>query len=457
LGALYLPGRYRGLSGDRWPRFSLRSFDEDYASLEADREKQRDDPAVEEARARLPLLSEEEARESLRTGPAWPRFRGANDDGKYAGGGLLERWPEKGPPLLYRRPIGAGWSGFAVGHGRAYTIEQRRDREVIACYDFETGLELWTHEYEARFSDSAGGPGPRATPTLDGDRVYALGAAGRLSCLNAFTGESLWDVNVRRLFGEPLPAYGAAASPLISRNNVVVTSTGTNGLSVITYEKMTGATGWATVRQPQGYTSVIEASLLGRRQFINVSGIAVNGLDPDSGEVLWSHPWEPNLQLNNAQPIVVGDDRLFLSSEYGLGCALLQLRRDGDAFAVEELWKNLNMMNKFASSVEIAGFVYGLHQEQGFLVCLDLETGRTRWRVREEYGCGQILHADGKLVVQSEMGELALVRATPEGFEELGRFEAIEGKSWNPMAMADGRLLIRNGREMACYDLRATP
>lgn len=386
----------------------------------------------------------------------WPGYMGPNRDGKSTEQGLLQSWPEQGPPEVYRQPIGRGYAGFAIGGGRAYTIEQRRENEAVVCYDFATGAEIWTFEYAANFIEQMGGDGPRSTPALDSGRLYSLGALGQLYCLNVATGEPVWSVDI--LADEPNLTWGTASSPLIVDEKVLVTSSGLGGPSVWALDRETGEVIYRTVEKQQGYTSLIETRLAGRRQLLNLAGFDLNGLDAETGELLWSFPWHVTNGINCAQPIAVGEDRVFVSSGYGKGAALIKIESaargegPGTVFGVTELWSNRNMKTKFNPAVEHEGYIYGL--DEGILACIEVQSGKRQWK-GGRYGHGQILYADGNLIVQSEMGRLALVRAQPEKFEEVSAFEALTGKSWNVPALAAGRLLLRNGKEMVCYDLRA--
>lgn len=424
--------------------FEWESKDEQYARIEAEREAQK--------AAAAPAVSATEMA-ALDALPKWPGYRGARRDGKSDETGLLQSWPEGGPPVIWRKPVGLGWGSFAIGLGRAYTIEQRRENEVLACYDFETGAELWNHAWKASFVEQAGGEGPRSTPTLDGDRVYVLGAEGDFSCLNALSGEKIWGVNILKDFGDENLHWGMSASPLVVGEKVLVTAGGgPNRPGLHAYDKMTGKLIYSAVKQRHSYASLMLVNLAGREQLLDFSGDFINGVDPATGEILWTHDWEMMNDVNAGQPIVTGAERVFISSGYGKGATLLEVKSAPDGkLAVSDLWKNLNMKNKFASSILHEGHIYGL--DEGILACVDVEKGKRIWK-GGRYHHGQMIYADGSLIVVTEEGALALVKAAPDAFTEFSTCEALDGKTWNNPALAGGRLLVRNDKEMICFDLR---
>jgi outer membrane protein assembly factor BamB len=354
-------------------------------------------------------------------------------------------------PVLWKQPVGVGHASFVVADGKAYTIEQRRSQEVVAAYDINNGRELWTQKWNAEYSDSTG-DGPRATPTWDQGRIYALGATGELRCLDANNGSVIWGKNILTENQAGNLQWAQSASPLIVDDKVVVLPGGSNGKSVVAYNKMTGAPVWKALNDTQAYVSPMLVELGGRRQIVVVSSNRVVGLTPENGKLLWSHPWETDMGINVSQPIVVDRNRFFISSGYGKGAALVELKGGGDSFTASTIWENKNMKNKFNSSVLHNGYVYGL--DEGILVCLDVNTGERKWK-DGRYGYGQIILAGNHLIVTSDQGEVALVKASPDAYTEVARFEALKGQTWNYPAIASGRLLVRNSSEMAAYDISA--
>jgi outer membrane protein assembly factor BamB len=385
----------------------------------------------------------------------WTGFRGPRGDGHYTEQPILTEWPARGLRPLWRQPIGGGYASFTVAGGMAFTIEQRRDEEVVAAYRLEDGHELWTHGWPARFQEYYSDEGPRATPAFSNGRVYALGAMGELRCLNAANGQPLWSRNILVENKAGQPSYGTAASPLIVDDKVIVlTSAGANR-SVVCYAASDGAVLWTALDDMTGYASPALVTLAGERQIIICAETRTVGMRVEDGSVLWEYPWRVSSnQLPIAQPVVLGPNRFLLSAGYFTGAAAVEIVKTDSGFSAQTLWKNKLLKNKFTSSVFWQGHIYGLDED--ILTRLDAATGERKWK-DGRYGYGQILLAGGHLVILSGDGDLALVNATPRRHEELARFSAIRGKTWNHAAIAHGRILVRNAAEMACYDIGAVP
>lgn len=381
----------------------------------------------------------------------WTDFRGPNRDGRYAQMPVRTDWPENGLTPLWKQPVGGGYASFAVARGRAFTIEQRGDEEVAAAYDAATGLELWTNRWRALFRESMGGDGPRATPTWSDGLVYVLGATGELRCLDEASGRLVWRKNILDDNKARNLQWGMAASPLVVGDVAIVLPGGLDGRSVVAYHRRTGERVWSTLDDSQAYSSPMLVTLAGRSQLLVLTASRLVGLAPDGGALLWSHPWVTTSDINVAQPLVVGPNRVFVSSGYGVGGAVIEIAEAGGRFDVREVWRNVRMKNKFTSSVLHEGFIYGL--DESILACIDAATGDQKWK-GGRYGYGQVLLAGGRLIVLTEDGDLVLVAATPDGHQELGRFSALSGRTWNHPAMAEGRLFVRNLQEMAAFDVR---
>jgi outer membrane protein assembly factor BamB len=242
-----------------------------------------------------------------------------------------------------------------------------------------------------------------------------------------------------------------AASPLVVGDTVIVLPGGPRGRSVVAYDRRTGARVWSALDDRQAYASPMLARLAGREQLLVLSSERLMGLAPDDGQLLWSYPWRTQADINVSQPLVVADNRVFVSSAYGVGAAVVEITSDGTGFSVREVWRNTRMKNKFTSSVLHEGFIYGL--DEAILACVDAATGALRWK-GGRYGYGQILLAADRLIVLTEDGDLVLVAATPVRHQELASSPALQGKTWNHLALDGGRLLVRNLAEMAAFDLR---
>ena len=380
----------------------------------------------------------------------WTDFRGPHRDGRYEQMPLLTSWPASGLEPLWTQPVGGGYASFVVAEGLAFTLEQRRDQEVIAAYEAATGRERWTHAWDAHFTEVLGGPGPRATPTWHDGRVYALGATGQLWSLDASTGDVIWHRDILQDGNATNLTWAMAASPLVVDDLVIAQPGGGDGWSVVAYSRETGNVVWNVLDDVQGYTSPMVVTVAGLRQILTITADRVVGLGIDDGRLLWDHPWVTPTVPNMSQPIALDGNRIFLSAGYGHGAALISVTQADGRFTVDEVWRNNRMKNRFSSSVLHEGYVYGL--DEAILACMDAATGELQWK-GGRYGYGQVLLAGDRLVVLTERGDLALVRATPEGHQEVGYSTAIEGKTWNVPAIAEGRLLVRNARQMAAFDL----
>jgi outer membrane protein assembly factor BamB len=403
----------------------------------------------------------------------WPGYRGANRDGVTTGPKLARDWEKSPPKLVWREPVGGGYASFAIANGFLVTIEQRRDREVVVCYEAATGKEVWTAGWETRFEERLGGPGPRATPAIAGGDVFALGARGRLVCLNGADGKEKWAEPT--LDGNANVAWAMSGSPLVVDDLVIVNpgaqTEEANGTAVRAYDRTHGRLVWAAGSHKAGYASPQLATLGGVRQVLIFDADGLGGYELTRGTELWRFPWPTYMGINVAQPIVVDDKTVFISSDYSgeaTGGALLRITQTDSKWSATEVWrtKNTVMRCKFNSPVRrttpAGDYVFGLN-DPGKLECVDLKTGKLVWkddrreRRGEAFKQGQILMCDDLILALTEFGELVLVEATPAAFHELGRIDALttRTKTWNPPAMAHGRVYVRNEEEMACYDLTA--
>jgi outer membrane protein assembly factor BamB len=385
----------------------------------------------------------------------WAQYRGPNRDGIVLGPDLVRDWNQKSPRQLWKHPIGAGHSAFAVVNKVLFTLEQRRDQEAITCYNAETGLQYWAFTYPALHKTAQGDRGPRSTPTVVDGEVYALGATGMLTCLDARTGKPKWGP-IDMLAGNRNVAWGISGSPLIVDDLVVLnigvqTANAPNG-TVVAVERKTGKVAWSSGKAEAGYSSPMLATLAGKRQIVLFDGEGVAGYDPAAkGKELWRYPWKTDWNINVAQPLIIGDNKVFITSAYDVGCAVLEVTENQGSWAVKEVWRKSTAMRcKFTTPVFYQGHIYGLDGET--LKCVNAQTGAKVWAGRK-HGFGQVLLSKDLLIVQGEFGEVALVEATPAEARELGSIQPWTDRTWNVPALADGRLYMRNHLQMACYDL----
>ncbi len=395
----------------------------------------------------------------------WPQWRGPRRDGISDEKGLRTDWAQTPPRQLWRKKIHAGYSSIAIVDGRLYTQDRVDGDERVVCLDAQTGEELWVYAYAANYGDFALDPhgGPRATPAVFDGRVYAAGASGVFLCLNAQPGSDqgtlLWRHNLFQQFKARIPKWGLSGSPLIEGDLVVVQPGGSKG-TVAAFDRKTGDLRWTALDDPAGYSSPMAATAGGQRQIICFTGKGLVGLRPTDGKQLWYHKWITSHDANIATPIVAAD-YVFISSNYSKGCALLELIADGtDGVRVAPVYEKLRgslMENHHATSVLCQDHLYGHDSGNGVYKCVALKTGEEKWRT-SEIGKGCTLCADGHLLTLSEQGLLACVEATPEGVRIKGQFRVFEGGGasaiWALPALANGRLYVRNHREIVCFDLK---
>ena len=393
----------------------------------------------------------------------FPQFLGPHRDGTVGGITLARDWSARPPKLLWKQPIGAGWSAFAAVNGFAVTMEQRGDDELTTCYDIETGALMWSHSIQARHEHPLGGIGPRSTPTIHEGQVYALGATGVLRCLDGATGNQRWTFDVMPAVGttpdndQDVVMWGRSGSPLLVDDLVVVPGGGPKGgpcVSLIALHKDDGTVAWKGGKTQIAYASPSVVTLGGVRQIISVNETTVSGHDIPTGRELWSQAWPGRsaAEANNSQAHAIDDARVFVSKGYpGGGSLLFEVKPSGTAWQTEIVYRNKkSMRTKLTNVVLHQGSVYGL--SDGILECIDLESGERRWK-KGRFSHGQILRVGDLLLVLAETGELSLVEANPEQFVELGKLPVIQGTTWNNLCLYGHRLLVRNGEEAACLEL----
>lgn len=374
----------------------------------------------------------------------WPQFRGPNRDGISRETGLLKSWPAGGPKVLWKIPMGEGYSQPAVSKGRLFILYGEGSNDYAAAYDAATGRQLWKVPLGPKFISDQGN-GPRSTPTVDGDLVYALTATGRLAALRAADGKKVWEHDLRAKFGADPPQWGVSTAPLVEGNLLLLDAGGSDGKSLVALDKKTGKTVWTAQSEIAGYAAPIAITVGGVRQVVFFTGRAVLSVSPKDGRLFWRVPWKTDWDVNAATPIFVPPDKVYISSGYGTGAALFKIEVRDNRVHAEEVWRSRGMKNQFSSSVLYNGHIYGF--DNSVLKCIEAATGKEKWK-ESGFGHGSLILADGHLVVLSERGKLLLVEATPAGYQEKGSGQILSGKCWTAPTLADGRLFLRNEEEM---------
>ncbi len=384
---------------------------------------------------------------------AWSAFRGIDGSGIYTEENILTDWPNEGPPLLWKKLIGGGHASFTVAGQLAFTLEQQDENEVVIAVSVNDGSVKWSYEYPAKFEEYFGGIGPRTNPLWHEELLYTMGAMGHLHCFESSSGKLLWKKNTTEENGVQPPYWGVSASPVVHKNMLFITPGGNQDNAIIALDKKTGEKKWSTLNGDQTYGTPALFKINNQLQLVvSLKGKFV-GLNPDTGEVIWTHPWR--IFMNNyniAQPTRLTDDTLLISAGYGTGAESFKLFKNGDEFKTESLWKSKSLKTKFSTPILWKGHLYGLNENR--LTCLDAEDGSLKWR-GNKYGYGQIIAASGHIIILGDAGDLSLVEMNPQKFIEKATFKALDGgRTWSYPALSKGLLFIKNSREMACYDLR---
>jgi len=382
---------------------------------------------------------------AVTTGADWPGFRGLNRDGIVHGVQIETDWSASPPVELWRRPVGPGWSSFAVQGDLFYTQEQRGDDEVVACYRITTGEPVWRHADAVRFWESNAGAGPRGTPALRDGRVYTLGGTGILNALDANDGSVVWSRNAAADTNANLPTWGFSSSPLVVDDMVVVAVSG----ALIAYDRATGEQHWTRPADGEVYSSPHFLTIARVKQVLQLNRVGLTSVAPADGALLWEYAWSG---YPIVQPTLTANGDVLISVNQGSGLRRLAVDQGSEGWTVEERWRSNRLKPYYSDIVIHRGHAFGF--DGSVLVCMDVEDGDRKWK-GGRYGAGQLLLlADqGILLVLSERGELALVDAVPGQFTELARFLAIEGKTWNHPVLVGDVLLVRNAEEMAAFRL----
>jgi outer membrane protein assembly factor BamB len=388
------------------------------------------------------------AADPVAPGIEWPGFRGPDRNAVARGVRIDTDWSASPPRELWRRPVGPGWSSFAVDGDLLYTQEQRGDHEAVSCYRLSTGEPVWQHRDEARFWESNGGAGPRATPTLHGGRVYTMGATGIVNVLDARNGARIWSRNAAADTKQEIPEWGLASSPLVAGDLVIAAAAG----RLVAYDIASGEPRWFGPTGGGGYSSPHLARLGGVEQVLLLRGARTISVAPADGTLLWEYAWQPTASI--VQPAVLPDGVLINTADAmgGQGLRRLAVAHGDSGWTIQERWTTRGLKPYFNDSVVHEGHAYGF--DGTILAAIDLETGERQWK-GGRYGSGQmlLLPEQDLLLILSEDGDLALVGATPDGYSELARVPAINGKSWSHPVLVGDVVLVRNGEEMAAFRL----
>jgi outer membrane protein assembly factor BamB len=386
---------------------------------------------------------------AAQAGGSWPQWRGPNRDGISKETGLLKQWPDGGPPLVWKAiGAGRGYSSMSLSNGRLFTMGLRPDGEYVIAFDVANGKEVWATLHGTAYRDSRG-DGPRGTPTVDGATLYSLGGNGDLSSIDAKTGRINWKLNVLTKFGGENISWGISESPLVIGEKLLINAGGP-GASLVALNKKDGSLIWKSQSDKAGYSSAMPVQIGTTTQVVFFTQNRAVGLDLKDGKLLWEYTRAANDVANVATPVVRGN-RVWISSDYGIGGGLVEIKADGKA---QEVYFTREMRNHHSSSILIGDHLYGF--SSGILTAMNFDTGEVAWRDRS-VGKGSLVYADGNLYALSENGVVGLVEATPTGYREKGRFRIQQDSlpTWTHPIVAGGRLYIRDQDTIYAYDVKA--
>lgn len=391
-------------------------------------------------------------------GEDWPQFLGPRRNGISHEKNLVDAWPQGGLPEVWRVDGGIGMSGVVIVGGRLVTLWQDDDHQIVVALAADTGKRLWQTPVAPAFRNSMGN-GPRSTPTIDGDRVFAYTGEGVLAAVQLADGKLLWKREVLDELDANQADYGMACSPLVV-GELVVVATGAPGASLMAFDKATGAVKWQSGNDSAGYSSPALLDIAGTKQLVAFTGESAIGLVPETGEPLWRYPFKTEYDCNVITPLVI-DNKVFISAGENRGSVLLELVKGQSGFKPREHWSSLGNMSalraEWQTPLLVDGCLFAFDNVGSAgpvtnLVCLDTATGKQLWMQRR-FGKGNATYADGKLFIATMVGEIVIVRVDPHGYVELGR-EAIMGGSRQAPTIVDGRLYVRDNREVMCLDVR---
>jgi outer membrane protein assembly factor BamB len=389
----------------------------------------------------------------------WPQWHGPNRDAISTETGLLKDWPEGGPRLAWKvTGLGAGYSTVSLVGNRIYTTGDRANGSFVLALDRANGKQLWEAKIGEPGAPGWGGfAGPRATPTVDGDRLYTVDQWGEMVCLEIAGGKEAWRKSFTKDLGAERPEWGFSESPLVDGDRVVVTPGGSQG-AIVALDKKSGAVLWRTkdFTDPAHYSSLIIAEIGGGKQYVQLTALSVVGVAPADGKILW------RAARKGATAVIPDpvsfDGYVYVSSGYGVGCNLFKVSSDSGKFSAEQVYANKVLANHHGGVIRIGDYVYGYSDGKGW-TCQNFKTGEAKWQEKEKLGKGSLVYADGHFYLREEdkKGSVMLIEATPEGFRPHGKFDQPERtakNSWSHPVVADGKLYLRDQDLLLCYDIK---
>ncbi|HUL50952.1 MAG TPA: PQQ-binding-like beta-propeller repeat protein, partial [Candidatus Nitrosotalea sp.] len=351
-------------------------------------------------------------------------------------------WPKEGPKQVWKTRVGTGFSSVAVSHGRIYTMGNDGNQDTVFCLDANAGTPIWKHSYPTPMDPKWYEGGPSATPAVDGDRVFTLSKRGLLLCLGAADGSVIWSKDLVADLGVKIPTWGFAGSPVVEGNLLIVNA----GSAGTAFDKSTGKVVWTSGKNAAGYASPVPVGDNNGRTAVLFLADSVAAVNLNDGKEIWRHPWTTKYDVNAADPIVIGD-RVFISSGYDRGCALLRI--GGKSASV--LWENKEMRNHFNSCVLVHGYLFGFDESE--LKCVDLNSGVVKW-TENRLGKGSLMAAGDRLVILGEKGELVVAVASSGGFKPLARAQVLGGRCWSTPVLSNARIYCRNATgDLVCLDV----
>ena len=380
----------------------------------------------------------------------WPNWMGPRLDGNSSEAGWSEKWPEDGLPQVWTAELGIGFSSVSVVDGLLYSMGHSDGKESVWCLKASTGDKVWSHSYAAELNPNLYEGGPGSTPTVDGDALYTLSVDGRLLCLDRKDGNVRWERNLQQEFDVGLPEWGFNSSPLILADTVLI-----QGGRVGAFHRDSGAKIWQSEKHTPGYGSIRELKHDGKTFLASLDSDGVRICDATDGSQVAFEPWKSPFRTNSTTPIIVSDS-IYISSGYNVGCGLFQF----DGRQLTQIYANRHMRNHFSNSILFDGYLYGMDGNSNLgrvvtLTCMKYDTGEVIWKQRG-LGCGSLMIADGKLLIQSETGDLVLAQATPEGYHEMARTTFLSDRCWTMPVLANGRVYGRNAQgKLVCVKLPA--